>query len=135
MPLKPNYPQQPHLFKKILHPLYPILIPILTLILPLTPYRVLPLITKTLPRTHLSPILKLRNFVLPSYLPLILIFIIHLFLIPLSPFNPIQYLEELFPLLTFPFTSPSTPPAIPLNIDPQKQKLPLSQPIPNFPPS
>ncbi|MEC4630728.1 cation:dicarboxylase symporter family transporter, partial [Bacillus safensis] len=73
--------------------------------------------------SDINAILKLGNFVLASYVALIVMFVIHLLLIALSGLNPIQYLKKVFPVLTFAFTSRSSAGAMPLNIEAQKEKL------------
>ena len=103
-----------------------------TLILRLTPYGVLALMAKTVAGSDINAILKLGNFVLASYVALIVMFVIHLLLIALSGLNPIQYLKKVFPVLTFAFTSRSSAGAMPLNIEAQKEKLGISEGIANF---
>ncbi|TKJ06434.1 cation:dicarboxylase symporter family transporter, partial [Bacillus cereus] len=98
----------------------------------LTPYGVLALMAKTVAGSDINAILKLGNFVLASYVALIVMFIIHLLLIALSGLNPIQYLKKVFPVLTFAFTSRSSAGAMPLNIEAQKEKLGISEGIANF---
>lgn len=87
---------------------------------------------KTVAGSDINAILKLGNFVLASYVALIVMFVIHLLLIALSGLNPIQYLKKVFPVLTFAFTSRSSAGAMPLNIGAQKEKLGISEGIANF---
>ncbi len=130
--VKRKYPEQAELFKKMLDAVYAIVMRMVTLILRLTPYGVLALMTKTVAGSDVSAILKLGNFVLASYVALIVMFVIHLLLIALSGLNPIQYLKKVFPVLTFAFTSRSSAGTMPLNIEAQKEKLGVSEGIANF---
>ena len=107
----------------MLDAVYAIVMRMVTLILRLTPYGVLALMAKTVAGSDINAILKLGNFVLASYVALIVMFIIHLLLIALSGLNPIQYLKKVFPVLTFAFTSRSSAGAMPLNIEAQKKSL------------
>ena len=91
--VKRKYPEQAELFKKMLDAVYAIVMRMVTLILRLTPYGVLALMAKTVAGSDINAILKLGNFVLASYVALIVMFIIHL-LIALSGLNPIQYLKK-----------------------------------------
>ena len=116
----------------MLDAVYAIVMRMVTLILRLTPYGVLALMAKTVAGSDINAILKLGNFVLASYVALIVMFIIHLLLIALSGLNPIQYLKKVFPVLTFAFTSRSSAGAMPLNIEAQKEKLGISEGIANF---
>ena len=92
--VKRKYPEQAELFKKMLDAVYAIVMRMVTLILRLTPYGVLALMAKTVAGSDINAILKLGNFVLASYVALIVMFIIHLLLISLSGLNPIQYLKK-----------------------------------------
>ena len=92
--VKRKYPEQAELFKKMLDAVYAIVMRMVTLILRLTPYGVLALMAKTVAGSDINAILKLGNFVLASYVALIVMFVIHLLLIALSGLNPIQYLKR-----------------------------------------
>ncbi len=78
----------------MLDAVYAIVMRMVTLILRLTPYGVLALMAKTVAGSDINAILKLGNFVLASYVALIVMFVIHLLLIALSGLNPIQYLKR-----------------------------------------
>ncbi|WP_145367878.1 cation:dicarboxylate symporter family transporter, partial [Staphylococcus aureus] len=97
-------------------PIYSLLIPILTFLLPLTPYPLLPIIPNTLSTTHFPPISTLPKFLIPSYPPLITIYIIHLLILSLLPITPIPYLKNTLQVLIFAFTSPSSARPLPLNL-------------------
>ncbi|ENQ3104255.1 hypothetical protein SAMN04488168_105125 [Bacillus sp. 491mf] len=130
--VKKKYPEQAEQFKNILDAVYAVVMRMVTLILRLTPYGVLALMAKTVSGSDVQAILKLGNFVLASYVALIVMFIIHLLLIALSGLNPVQYLKKAFPVLTFAFTSRSSAGTMPLNIEAQKEKLGVSEGIANF---
>lgn len=127
-----KHPEQAELFKKGLDAVYAIVMRMVTLILRLTPYGVLALMTKMVSSSDLGAILKLGNFVLASYVAMITMFIIHLLLIALTGLNPIQFVKKVFPVLTFAFTSRSSAGTLPLNIKTQKEKLGISEGISNF---
>ncbi len=97
--VKRKYPEQAELFKKMLDAVYAIVMRMVTLILRLTPYGVLALMAKTVAGSDINAILKLGNFVLASYVALIVMFVIHLLLIALSGLNPIQYLKKGVPCI------------------------------------
>ncbi len=83
----------------MLDAVYAIVMRMVTLILRLTPYGVLALMAKTVAGSDINAILKLGNFVLASYVALIVMFVIHLLLIALSGLNPIQYLKKGVPCI------------------------------------
>ena len=74
-------PEQAELFKKMVDAVYAIIMRVVTLILRLTPYGVLAIMTKTIATSDLDSIAKLGKFVIASYAALIVMFIIHLLLI------------------------------------------------------
>lgn len=78
---------------------YAIIMRVVTLILRLTPYGVLAIMTKTIATSDLDSIAKLGKFVIASYAALIVMFIIHLLLITFSGLNPVTYLKRRFQFL------------------------------------
>ncbi|MGN7358540.1 L-cystine transporter [Paenibacillus sp. SAF-054] len=125
-------PEQAATFRKMVEAVYAVVLRIVTLVLRLTPYGILALITKTVATTNVDEILKLIKFVGASYVALIIMFIIHLVIIALFGFNPIQYVRKVFPTLTFAFTSRSSAATIPLNVETQTKKLGVSDGIANL---
>ncbi|WP_145644210.1 L-cystine transporter [Bacillus licheniformis] len=124
-------PEQAELFKKMVDAVYAIIMRVVTLILRLTPYGVLAIMTKTIATSDLDSIAKLGKFVIASYAALIVMFIIHLLLITFSGLNPVTYLKKAFPVLVFAFTSRSSAGALPLNIKTQRS-LGVPEGIANF---
>lgn len=112
--------------------LYAITMRVVTLIIRLTPYGVLALITKIGATSDLLAIWKLGKFVLASYVALVIMFIIHLLLLSLFGLNPITYVKKIIPVLTFAFTSRSSAATLPLNIKTQTKQLGVSEGIANF---
>ncbi|GAB6988267.1 L-cystine transporter [Paenibacillus pini] len=125
-------PEQAATFRGMVEAVYAVVMRIVTLVLRLTPYGILALITKTVATTNVDEILKLIKFVGASYVAIIAMFIVHLILITLFGFNPIQYLRKVLPTLTFAFTSRSSVATIPLNVETQKKKLGVSDGIANL---
>ncbi|WFR62422.1 L-cystine transporter [Paenibacillus amylolyticus] len=125
-------PQQAETFRGMVNAVYAVVMRIVTLVLRLTPYGILALITKVTATTNPDEILKLIKFVVASYVALLVMFIIHLIIISLSGFNPITYLKKVLPTLVFAFTSRSSAAAIPLNVETQTKKLGVSDGIANL---
>lgn len=98
----------------------------------LTPYGVLALMTKVVAASNLQDIIKLGAFVLVSYLGLVLMFMVHGLLLGVSGINPIKYLQKVWPVLTFAFTSRSSAASIPLNVEAQTQRLGVPKSIAGF---
>ncbi|OHR70456.1 sodium:dicarboxylate symporter [Bacillus sp. HMSC76G11] len=130
--VKRKEPQHAELFSKIVDAFYAIIMRVVTLILRLTPYGVLAIMTKTVASSDLDSILKLGKFVLASYVALLVMFIIHLLLLTLAGLNPITYVRKAFPVLTFAFTSRTSAGTLPLNIKTQTKQLGVPEGIANF---
>ncbi|MBC7003797.1 L-cystine transporter [Photobacterium sp. BZF1] len=102
------------------------------MVLSLTPYGVLALMTKVVAGSNYDDILSLINFVIASYVGLGLILVMHLVLVTFVGVNPIRYLKKILPVLTFAFTSRSSAGTIPLNVETQVKKLGNGDAVSNF---
>jgi L-cystine uptake protein TcyP (sodium:dicarboxylate symporter family) len=125
-------PEHAQLFAKIIDSLYAITMRIVTLILRLTPYGILAIITKVAATSNYDAIVKLGKFVIASYVALILVFIVHLLLLAIAKINPVNFLKKALPTLTFAFTSRSSAGTLPLTIKTQTKDLGVSEGIANF---
>ena len=102
------------------------------LVMKLTPYGVLALMTKVVAGSNLDDILKLGSFVAVSYMGLALMFGVHGLLLALAGINPLRYVRKVWPVLTFAFTSRSSAASIPLSIEAQTRRLGTPQSIASF---
>lgn len=93
------------------------------MVLSLTPYGILALMTKVVAGSNVSDILTLLNFVVASYVGLALILVLHLVLLAVNGISPLRYLKKVSPVLLFAFTSRSSAGTIPLNIETQTKSL------------
>ncbi|WP_198769279.1 L-cystine transporter [Fictibacillus halophilus] len=118
--VKRKQEEQAELFAKIVDAFYAVIMRVVTLILRLTPYGVLALMTKTVALSNMDAIAKLGKFVIASYVALLIMFGIHLLLLTFAGLNPITYMKKSFPVLSFAFTSRTSAGALPLNIRTQK---------------
>lgn len=130
--VKRKKPDQAELFAKITDSLYTIIMRVVTLILRLTPYGVLALMTKIAATSDLIAIWRLGKFVLASYVALLIMLGVHLLLITLSGLNPVTYVKKVIPVLTFAFTSRSSAGTLPLNVQTQNKELGVPEGIANF---
>lgn len=125
-------PEQADTFRKMVDAVYAVVMRIVTLVLRLTPYGILALITNVTATTSVEEILKLIKFVGASYVALIVMFIIHLILLALFGYNPVQYVRKVLPTLVFAFTSRSSAATIPLNVETQTKRLGVSEGVANL---
>jgi uncharacterized protein len=124
-------PDQAEAFEKLVDTLHAIVMRVVTIILRLTPYGILVIMTKAVALSDIDGILKLGKFVVASYVALIVMFIIHLILLTVAGLNPVTYLKKAFPVLTFAFTSRTSAGALPITIQTQKS-LGVPEGIANF---
>jgi uncharacterized protein len=130
--VKRKDPVHADFFAKIIDTLYVITMRIVTLILRLTPYGILAIITKVTATSDYAAIVKLGKFVIASYVALIVMFIVHLLLISLAKLNPTLFVKKGLPALTFAFSSRSSAGTLPLNIQTQTKSFGVSEGIANF---
>ncbi|MGL5949385.1 MAG: L-cystine transporter [Aeromonas sp.] len=103
-----------------------------TLVLRLTPYGVLALMTKVVSGSNYADIINLLNFVLASYGAIAIMFAVHLALVSLVGINPVRHVQKIIPVLAFAFTSRTSAGAIPMNVQTQTRGLGISEGIANF---
>ncbi|WP_281222204.1 L-cystine transporter [Photobacterium sanguinicancri] len=119
-------------FEKFVQVAQEIVRTLVRMVLSLTPYGVLALMTKVVAGSNVDDILSLINFVMASYVGLAIILVMHLVLVSLVGVNPIRFLKKVLPVLTFAFTSRSSAGTIPLNIDAQVKQLGNGEGVSNF---
>jgi hypothetical protein len=125
-------PEHGEFFAKIIDTLYAVIMRVVTLILRLTPYGILAIITKVTATSDYDAIAKLGKFVVASYVALILMFIVHLLLISFAKLSPVNYVKKALPTLTFAFTSRTSAGTLPMTIKTQTKDFGVSEGIANF---
>ena len=103
-----------------------------TVILGLTPYGVLALMTKMVSTSNFAEIAKLMQFVLASYVAILIMFVVHFIILAVSGLNPLTYLKKSAAVLIFAFTSRTSAGTIPINVETQTDKLGVSRGIANL---
>ena len=114
-------------FKTFIDSIHDIVMRMVTMILRLTPYGVLALMTKMVSSSSINEILRLANFVIASYVALLIVFVIHLAILLLFRINPRVYIRKAATPLMFAFSSRSSAGALPINIETQIDKLGVSK--------
>ncbi|MBA0176232.1 L-cystine transporter [Pectobacterium carotovorum] len=102
------------------------------LVMRLTPYGVMALMTKMVASSNLQDILKLGSFVVASYLGLAIMFGVHALILSFTGINPARFYRKIWPVLTFAFTSRSSAATIPLSIEAQTRRIGVPQSIASF---
>lgn len=119
-------------FQHFVQVAHAIVMRMVTLVLRLTPFGVFALMAKVVSSSSPHSILGLLNFVVASYCALALMFCVHLALVASSGLNPWRYLQKIFPVLAFAFTSRTSAGAIPMSVATQTQRLGTPDGIANF---
>jgi L-cystine uptake protein TcyP (sodium:dicarboxylate symporter family) len=130
--VKRKHPEQADMFAKIVDTFYTIIMRVVTLILRLTPYGVLAIMTRVTATSDYNAIWNLGKFVVASYAALLLMFIVHLLLLAFAGLNPVTYVKKTLPVLTFAFTSRTSAGTLPLNVKTQTDELGVPEGIANF---
>ena len=102
------------------------------LVMKLTPYGVLALMTKVVAGSNLQDIIKLGSFVVASYLGLAIMFGVHALLLSVNGINPMRFFRKVWPVITFGFTSRSSAASIPLSVETQTRRLGVPESIASF---
>ena len=102
------------------------------MIMALTPYGILALMTRVVAGSNAQDLWNLVEFVGASYVAIAIMFIIHAILLGLAGVNVRTYFKTVWPVLTFAFTSRSSAATIPLNVETQVDELKVPEPIANL---
>ena len=109
-----------------------IIMKLVRIIMLITPYGILALMTKVVAGSSASDILNLISFVVASYVAIAVMFFIHAMILRLNGVSLLGYFKSIWPVLTFAFTSRSSAATIPLNVETQVEKLNVPQSIANL---
>jgi L-cystine uptake protein TcyP (sodium:dicarboxylate symporter family) len=102
------------------------------MIMALTPYGILALMTKVVASSNAADILNLIAFIVASYLAIAIMFVVHSILLRLNGVRVGDYFRKVWPVLTFAFGSRSSAATIPLNVETQVEELNVPQPVANL---
>jgi L-cystine uptake protein TcyP (sodium:dicarboxylate symporter family) len=102
------------------------------IVMALTPFGILALMTKVVAGSNGGDILNLLSFIVASYLAILVMFGVHALLLAFAGVNVRDYFRKVWPVLTFGFTSRSSAATIPLNVETQIDELKVPSPIANL---
>lgn len=108
-----------------------IIMKLVRLIMLLTPYGILALMTKVVAGSSLADILALLGFIVASYIAIAIMFGVHASLLKLNGVDVADYFRKVWPVLTFAFTSRSSAATIPLNVETQVDELKVPRSVAN----
>ena len=116
-------PKHAESFRAIIDSLHALVMRIVTIVLRLSPYGILALMTKMVATSSATALINMGTFVIACYFAIIVMFIIHGIILIFHGVSPIQYLKKAWNVLSFAFTARSSAGALPLNISTQKEAL------------
>lgn len=125
-------PQRGRAIREFIDTAQAIVMKLVQMIMALTPYGILALITRVVAGSDASDILNLLGFIAASYLAIAIMFGVHASLLAVSGINVIHYIKQVWPVLTFAFTSRSSAASIPLSVETQIDSLNVPPPIANL---
>ena len=102
------------------------------LVMALTPFGILALMTRVVASSSADDILALLGFIVASYLAIVVMFGVHAGLLALHGTRPLEYFRKVWPVLAFAFSSRSSAATIPLNVRTQIDALGVPQPVANI---
>lgn len=109
-----------------------IIMKLVHLVMALTPYGILALMTKVVAGSNAADILNLISFVAASYIAIALMFAVHSLLLRANGVDVRDYFRKVWPVLTFAFSSRSSAATIPLNVETQVEELKVPAPVANL---
>ena len=102
------------------------------MVIRLTPYGVLALMTRVVATSNVNDVINLGTFVVASYIGMAIILLMHAGILAATGLSPVRFYQKIWPLLTFAFTSRSSGAAIPLSVETQVTRLGVAPAIANF---
>lgn len=109
-----------------------IVMKLVRMIMLLTPYGILALLTRVVAGSSLADILNLLSFIVASYVAIAIMFVVHGIILRLNGVDVSDYFRKVWPVLTFAFSSRSSAATIPLNVETQVDELKVPRPIANL---
>ena len=109
-----------------------IIMKLVHMVMALTPYGILALMTKVVASSNADDIIELGTFIVASYLAILIMFGVHALLLRLNGFSVTHHFKSVWSVLAFAFGSRSSAATIPLNVETQVDKLNVPRPIANL---
>ena len=109
-----------------------IIMKLVHIVMALTPYGILALMTKVVASSNADDIRNLLTFIVASYLAIAIMFGVHSLLLLANGVHLGDYFRKVWPVLTFAFGSRSSAATIPLNVETQVDELRVPKPVANL---
>lgn len=109
-----------------------IIMKLVHMIMALTPYGILALMTKVVASSNGRDILDLLSFIVASYVAILIMFGVHAILLRMNGVKITAHFKSVWPVLAFAFGSRSSAATIPLNVETQVEALKVPKPVANL---
>lgn len=130
--IRKKKPESAEAFKNFLNMLHDIVMRMVTMVLRLTPFGVFALLSRFVSTSNYTEISRLFEFVVASYIAIILMFLVHLLILMAFKLSPMKFLKKASVPLSFAFSSRSSAGTLPLNVETQVEKFGVSTGIANL---
>lgn len=130
--LKRTNPDSANRFIEGINSLSDVIMRMVRIVLRITPYGVMALMTNVTATSNFSEVLRLLSFILASYVTIIIMFVIHGIIIASQGLSPRRYFKKSMPNLMFAFTSRSSSGALPITITNMEENLGVPSGIANL---
>lgn len=125
-------PAQGEAIRNFVNAVQAVVMKLVRIVMALTPYGILALMTRVVAGSNAADILNLLSFIVASYVAILIMFGVHSILLAFAGVNVPDYFRKVWPVLTFGFTSRSSAATIPLNVETQIDELKVPSPIANL---
>lgn len=109
-----------------------IIMKLVYMVMALTPYGILALMTKVVAGSNAQDILNLISFIVASYVAILIMFGVHALLLRMNGVQIGAHFKAVWPVLAFAFGSRSSAATIPLNVETQVDELKVPKPVANL---
>lgn len=130
--LKKKKPEIFDFFFKIMQTLHDIIMKIVAFVMKLTPFGVLALMAKFMAQSDLKAFAQLGQFLIASYIAIIIMLLVHTVILIIFGYNPIKYYSKAFTPLAFAFSSRTSAGTFPLTVSTLKDSMGISEGVSNL---
>ena len=130
--IKKKKPEVFDFFRKIMFSLNEIVMRIVSIVMRLTPYGVLALMAKFMATSDLKAFAQLGQFLLASYIAILIMLVVHSIILMIFGYNPVKYYSKALPTLAFAFSSRTSAGTLPMTVDTLKNKMGISEGVSNL---
>ncbi|MCB1649604.1 MAG: cation:dicarboxylase symporter family transporter [Pseudomonadales bacterium] len=125
-------PEQGATIKSFVDAVQAVVMKLVRMVMGLTPYGILALMTYVVASSDADDILNLISFVLASYTAILIMFGVHSLFIMGTGMNVRAYFQKIWPVLSFAFATRSSAATIPLTVRAQVEELKVPAPVANL---